>query len=264
MPSWQSERFWHPVHVMSWPSEERLSLVEVQLSGLSDPCWRLLAFRKGLRAAIVMEHAGCHHYLFTGASQMGRRSCSLQPELARGRVMMAFPVMWRVRARGRARRRLLRGRVWSLGSGEVEFVFRCRSWVRARGRARRRPSSEAEAESEPWVGRGGVRLPRLRLSPSPGSGEEETVFRGRGWVRALGSGEAKSIFRGRGWVRALGRARRSFPWRPRLDLAAVNLTLSSGTTVGAGQAALLSCQVGQWSDEVTAVTSALSTERASG
>jgi hypothetical protein len=38
MPSWQSERFWRPVHVMSWPSEERLSLVEVQLSELSDPC----------------------------------------------------------------------------------------------------------------------------------------------------------------------------------------------------------------------------------
>ena len=33
-------------------------------------------FRKGLRAAIVMGHAGRHHYLFTGVSQMGRRSCS--------------------------------------------------------------------------------------------------------------------------------------------------------------------------------------------
>jgi hypothetical protein len=33
-------------------------------------------FRKGLKAAVVMEHAGCHHYLFTGASQMGRRSYS--------------------------------------------------------------------------------------------------------------------------------------------------------------------------------------------
>jgi hypothetical protein len=62
-----------------------------------------------------------------------------------------------------------------------------------------------------------------------------------------------------------GRARQSFPWRLRLDLAAVSLTLSSGTTVGAGQVALFSCQVGQWSGEVTAVTSALSTEeRASG
>ena len=38
---------------------------------LTSPC-----FRKGLRAAVVMERAGCHHYLFTGASQMGRRSCS--------------------------------------------------------------------------------------------------------------------------------------------------------------------------------------------
>jgi hypothetical protein len=35
------------------------------------------------------------------------------------------------------------------------------------GRARRRPSFGVEAESEPWVGRGGYRLPRLRLSPSP-------------------------------------------------------------------------------------------------
>jgi hypothetical protein len=38
MPSWLWERFWRPVHVMSWPSEERLSPVEVQLSGLSNPC----------------------------------------------------------------------------------------------------------------------------------------------------------------------------------------------------------------------------------
>jgi hypothetical protein len=29
-----------------------------------------------VRAAVVMEHAGRHHYLFTGASQMGRLSCS--------------------------------------------------------------------------------------------------------------------------------------------------------------------------------------------
>jgi hypothetical protein len=56
-----------------------------------------------------------------------------------------------------------------------------------------------------------------------------------------------------------GRARRSFLWRPRLDLADVSLTLSSGTAVGAMRAALFSCQVGQWSGEVTAVTSALST-----
>jgi hypothetical protein len=62
-----------------------------------------------------------------------------------------------------------------------------------------------------------------------------------------------------------GRARRSFLWRPRLDLVAVSLTLEGGTSVGAGQATLFSCQVSQWRGEVTAVTSALSTEeRASG
>jgi hypothetical protein len=62
-----------------------------------------------------------------------------------------------------------------------------------------------------------------------------------------------------------GRARRSFLWRPRLDLAAVGLTLASGTVVRAGQTALFSCQVSQWSGELTAVTAALSAEeRASG
>jgi hypothetical protein len=98
------------------------------------------------------------------------------------------------------------------------------------GRARRRPSSEVEVESEPWG--------RARRRPSFGAeaGAEP-------------------------W----GRARRSFLWRLRLDLAAVSLTLAGGTTVGAGQAALFSCQVSQWRGEMTAVTSALSTEeRASG
>jgi hypothetical protein len=62
-----------------------------------------------------------------------------------------------------------------------------------------------------------------------------------------------------------GRVRWSFLWRPRLDLAAVSLTLSSGTAVGATQTTLFSCQIGQWSGEVTAVTSALSNEeRTSG
>jgi hypothetical protein len=37
MPTWLSERCWCPVHVMSWPSEERSSPVEAQLSGLSGP-----------------------------------------------------------------------------------------------------------------------------------------------------------------------------------------------------------------------------------
>ena len=38
MPTWLLERCWRPVHEMSWPSEERWSLAEGQLSGLSSPC----------------------------------------------------------------------------------------------------------------------------------------------------------------------------------------------------------------------------------
>jgi hypothetical protein len=100
------------------------------------------------------------------------------------------------------------------------------------GRARRSSSSfGAEAESEPWG--------RARRSSSSSGAEPES----EPW----------------------GRVRRSFLWHPRPDLAAVSLNLSSGTTVGATRAALSSCQAGQWSGEVTAVTLALSTEgRASG
>jgi hypothetical protein len=133
--------------------------------------------------------------------------------------MMALPVTWSVRALGRARRRLLRGRgrvclsrsrsspsPWvgrdgdrrlrprsspspgvgrggvrrllgpSPGSGEAEFiVFRGQARVRALGQARQSSSSSGvEPESEPWVGRGGVRrLPGPSPSPSPGSGEAE-------------------------------------------------------------------------------------------
>jgi hypothetical protein len=38
MPTWLSEGCWCPIHVMPWPSEERLNPVEAQLSGLSGPC----------------------------------------------------------------------------------------------------------------------------------------------------------------------------------------------------------------------------------
>ena len=59
----------------------------VAIGGELEPCGRTAVgaveslltypcFRKGLRADVVMEHAGRHHYLFTGASQMGRRSYS--------------------------------------------------------------------------------------------------------------------------------------------------------------------------------------------
>jgi hypothetical protein len=70
----------------------------------------------------------------------------------------------------------------SPGSGGTEFaVFRGLARLRALGRAERSsPSSGAEPESEPWVGRNGVhRLPGLSPSPSPGSGGAEfAVFRG--------------------------------------------------------------------------------------
>jgi hypothetical protein len=141
--------------------------------------------------------------------------------------------------------------------------------VRALGRARRRPSSGAEAESEPWG--------RARQSSSSSGAEPESEPWGRArrsssssgaepesepWGRARRSSSSSGAEpESKPW----GRARRSFLWRPRPDLAAVSLTLSSGTAVGAMQAALSSCQVGQWSGKVTAITSALSTdERASG
>jgi hypothetical protein len=66
--------------------------------------------------------------------------------------------------------------------GDVEAPPRSRSSLSSEaeieseplGRARRRPSAEARAESEPWVGRSGVRrLPGPSPSPSPGSGEAE-------------------------------------------------------------------------------------------
>jgi hypothetical protein len=93
------------------------------------------------------------------------------------------------------------------------------------GRARRRPPFEVEVEAEPW---------------------------GRARWRPPSEAEAGA----EPW----GRARQSFLWRLRLDLAVVSLTLAGGTAVGVGQAVLFPCQVSQWRGEVTAVTSALSTE----
>jgi hypothetical protein len=84
----------------------------------------------------------------------------------------------------------------SPGSGGAEFaVFRGLARVRALGRAEQSsPSSGAYPESEPWVGRSGVRcLPGLSPSPSPRSGGEEfAVFRGLARVRALGRAERSS------------------------------------------------------------------------
>jgi hypothetical protein len=116
-------------------------------------------------------------------------------------------------------------KVWR-GGDSSEVEVEAEPW----GRARRRPSSEVEVEAEPWG--------RARRRPSSEVGVEAERW---------------------------GRARRSFLWCLRLNSAAVSLTLAGGTVVGAGQAALFSCQVSQWGAEVTAVTSALPTEeRASG
>jgi hypothetical protein len=119
---------------------------------------------------------------------MGHRSCSLRPESARGRVMMASPVD--VAA--------LRPRL-----GDVEAPPKPRSSLSSMaeaeseplGRARRSSSSSGvEPESEPWVGWSGVRrLPGLSPSPSPGSGGAEfVVFRDLARVRALGRAERSS------------------------------------------------------------------------
>jgi hypothetical protein len=163
------------------------------------------------------------------------------------------------------------------GLGDVEAPPRSRSSLSSEaeveseplGRARRRPSAEARAESEPW-GRAkrssssfGAELEsepwgRAKRSSSSSGAEPESEPWGRAKRSSSSSGAEPES---EPW----GRAERSFPWRLGPDLAAVILTLSSGTAIGAAQAALSSCQTGQWSGEVTTVTSALSTgERASG
>ena len=117
---------------------------------------------------------------------MGHRSCSLRPESARGRVMMAPPVdvaglrprLGDVEAPPKPRSSLS-----SVAEVESEPLGRARRRPSAEARAESEPwgrakrsssSSGAEPESEPWVGRSGVRrLPGLSPSPSPGSGEAE-------------------------------------------------------------------------------------------
>jgi hypothetical protein len=80
-------------------------------------------------------------------------------------------------------------------------------------------SSGAEAESEPWVGRGGVRrLLEPRPSPSPRSGEAKFFVRGRDGGRVLGSGEAELVVRGRDGGRALGSGEAELPMAPEAGL----------------------------------------------
>jgi hypothetical protein len=96
------------------------------------------------------------------------------------------------------------------------------------GRARRRSSSEVEEEYEPWG--------RARRRPS-----SEVEVESEPWGRARRRPSSEVEVESEPW----GRARRSFLWRLRPDLAAVSLTLTGGAAVGAGQAALFSCQVSQ-------------------
>jgi hypothetical protein len=104
-------------------------------------------------------------------------------------------------------------------------------------------------------------LLRSRLRSSPGSGEAETTFRGRGGAEPWGRARRRPPPE----AEAQGRVRRSFLLRLRMNLAVVSLTLAGGTAVGEGRAALFSCQVGQWKGDVAAVTSTLPTEaRVSG
>jgi hypothetical protein len=128
--------------------------------------------------------------------------------------MMAPLVTWSVRALGRARWRLLRGRGRvclprlrsspSPGSGEAETVVRGQGWVRTLG----------SGEAEFVVFRGRARVRALGLGEA-----EFVVFRSRGRVRALGSGEAEFVvFRSRGRVRALGSGEAGFPMAPEAGL----------------------------------------------
>jgi hypothetical protein len=142
--------------------------------------------------------------------------------------------------------------------GDVEAPPRSRSSLSSEaeveseplGRARRRPSAEARAEfepwgrakrsssssgaepeSEPWVGRSGVRrLQGLSPSPSPGSGEAEfTVFRGLARVRALGRAERSSP--------SSGAEPKSEPWVGRSGVHRL-LGLSLSPSPGSGEAEL--------------------------
>jgi hypothetical protein len=151
---------------------------------LMSPC-----FRK--RAESRRHHglAGRHHCLSGGAGRMGRRSCSLRPKSAQGRVMMTLPV-------------------------DVAVLCPRSGVVEAPPKSRSSPSCMTEAEPELLGrarrrsfgrGRGGVRaLGRARRSSSSSGALAR--------VRALGRAERSSPSSGAlARVRALGRAERSSP-----------------------------------------------------
>jgi hypothetical protein len=155
---------------------------------------------------------------------MGRRSCSPRPESARGRVMMVPPVDvagLRPRLGDVGAPPKPRSNLSSVAEVESEPLVRTRRRPSAEARAESEPwgrtkwsssSSGTEPESEPWVGRSGVRrLLGLSPSPSPGSGGVRRLP-GLSLSPSPGSGGAEfAVFRGLARVRALGRAERSSP-----------------------------------------------------
>ena len=123
---------------------------------------------------------------------MGHQSCSLRPESARGRVVMALPVDVagpRPRPGDVGAPPKLGSNLSSVAEAEPEPL----------GRARRKSFGR---------GQGGVR--------ALGSGEAEfVVFRGRARVRALGSGGAEfAVFRVLARVRAMGSGGAEFAVAP--------------------------------------------------
>jgi hypothetical protein len=94
---------------------------------LTSPC-----FREGARSCRRHGLVGRHHCLSGGVGQMGRRSCLLRPKSAQGRVMMTLPV-------------------------DVAVSCPRSGVVEAPPKPGSSPSCKTEAESEPWVGRGGDR-----------------------------------------------------------------------------------------------------------
>jgi hypothetical protein len=150
-----------------------------------------------------MSPVECHHCLSGGASQMGRRSCSLRPKSAWGRVMTTLPVdvadlcprLGDVEAPPKSRSSLS-----CMAEAEPELLGRARrrsfgrgqGGVRALGRARRSSSSSGALARVRALGRA------ERSSPSSGA-----LAR----VRALGRAERSSPSSGAlARVRALGRA----------------------------------------------------------
>jgi hypothetical protein len=174
---------------------------------------------------------------------MGRRSCSLWPKSAQGRVMMAPPVdvaglrprLGDVEAPPKPRLSLS-----SVAEVESEPLGRARWRLSAEARAESEPwgrakrsssSSGAEPKSEPLVGRSGVRrLPGLSPSPSPGSGRAEfAVFRDLARVRALGRAERNSS--------SSGAKPKSEPWVGRSGVRRLP-GLSPSPSPGSGRAEL--------------------------